>query len=113
MRLMYGAGPRQVFKKKKNTAIIISNCAHCCLRAVCLCSVCPAQVSLIIYKNSFFIFSFWGGREERWPQIVSTQGDFCTRAWTRARPATDRDLESAFHQQKGERLEIFTSGSRP
>ena len=59
---------------------------------------------------------FWGGREERWPQMVSTQGDFCphacvhggqptvilrvpftgrqVNAWICARRATDRALQS-------------------
>ena len=41
-------------------------------RVRCLRSVCPAQDSQI-YKKL-------GWREERWPQMVSTQGDFCPHA---------------------------------
>ena len=61
-------------------------------------------------------FCLGGGREGRWPQMVSTQGDFCphacvdggqptvisrvlltgrqVNAWICARQTTDRDLQS-------------------
>ena len=53
--------------------------------------VCPAQASQTVKKQRFF---GRGGREGGWPQMESTQGDFCAHAWTRARRATDRDFES-------------------
>ena len=74
-------------------------------RVRCLRSVCPAQDSQII-------FCFFGRREERWPQMVSTQGDFCDTC-LRARRATDRDLESVSASFLSECLDMCTAGNRP
>ena len=84
-------------------------CSITCVR--CLRSVCLALDSQI--KKKFFVCL--GRREERWPQMVSTPGDFCAHAcvhggqptvlfrvsaslsqnaWICAPRATDRDLES-------------------
>ena len=61
-------------------SVLLCRCLRAvCLRSVCLRSVCPAEVSLI-KKKVFFSFLFWGGRKERWPQMVFTQGDFCPHA---------------------------------
>ena len=96
-------------------------------RVRCLRSVCPAQDSQII-------FCFFGRREERWPQMVSTQGDFCAHAcvhggqptvilrapfsrrqvnaWICARRATDRDLQSQ-RESFSECLDMCSAGNRP
>ena len=50
---------------------------------------------------------FFGGREERWPQMVSTQGDFL-----RARRATGRDIESQ-RESFSECLDMCSAGNRP
>ena len=48
-----------------------------------------------------------GSREGRWPPLVSRKGDFCAHVWTRARRATDRDLQSAsVIAKKGECLDM-------
>ena len=105
--------------KKYTTTIIISHrlslSSHASvLLCRCLRSVCPAQDSLFFFQKKINVF-FWGGGK-RWPQMVSTQGDFCpharvhggqptvifrvpfisrkVNAWICPCRATDRDLQS-------------------
>ena len=97
---------------KKTYPTCPSSCVSCPASQTRVRSpVCPAQASQTVKKKKGFLGR--RGREGRWPQMVSTQGDFCAHAWTRARRATDRDLESAFHQQKGECLDMCTAVNRP
>ena len=79
--------------KKKTYSTCPSSCVSCPASQTRVCfPVYPAQAFQSVKKKSFFFGR--GRREGRWPEMVSTQGDFCAHAWTRARRATDRDLES-------------------
>ena len=121
LRLVDGAGPRWVLSKNTQPSshhillfVPLSRvwCLPVISRVRCLRSVCPALDSQ--FKK--YILVCLVRRKERWPQMVSTQGDFCAHAcvhggqptvilrapftsrnvnaWTCARRSTDRGLES-------------------
>ena len=93
MQHWYVVAPDHVESCKKKYPTCSSSCVSCPASHTHVRSpVCPAQACQTVKKKQRF---FWrGGREGRWPQMESTQGDFCAHAWTRARRATDRDFES-------------------
>ena len=112
--------------RRRTTMSLVKKCTnhHHILLSVVTRARCPVcGVSLLSHASVVFvlcvlpriprlIFCFFGRWEERWPHMVSTQGDFCAQC-LRARRATDRDLESAFQQETGECLDLCTSGNRP
>ena len=76
LRFVYGARTTMSLARKNMSHMTVVTC----VLFRCLRSLCPAQASLLWWKKKGVFLGFLVKWEGRWPQMMSTRGDFCAHA---------------------------------